>query len=106
MKKAQVGDLTVSFNAKYNYEIGELRSSFNTMVKEINNLMNLVQIEENSKSIAEMNVLQAQIKPHFMYNALDTIVCLKLIPKNKKRQSLIFRFCRFTNFGEYNKYYY
>ena len=73
MKKAQEGDLTVSFNSKYNDEIGELGSSFNTMVKEINNLINLVQIEEKNKRIAEMNVLQAQIKPHFMYNTLDTI---------------------------------
>ena len=73
MKKAQGGDLTVSFNTKYSDEIGELGSSFNTMVKEINNLINLVQVEEKSKRIAEMNVLQAQIKPHFMYNTLDTI---------------------------------
>jgi len=73
MKKAQDGDFTVSFNTKYSDEIGELGSSFNTMVKEINNLINLVQIEEKSKRIAEINVLQAQIKPHFMYNTLDTI---------------------------------
>nr|WP_224035033.1 sensor histidine kinase [Clostridium gelidum] len=73
MKKAQEGDLTVSFNVKYIDEIGELGSSFNTMVKEIDNLINLVQIEEKNKRIAEMNVLQAQIKPHFMYNTLDTI---------------------------------
>lgn len=73
MKKAQEGDLSVSFNAKYNDEIGELGNSFNTMVKEINNLISLVQIKEKKKRIAEMNVLQAQIKPHFMYNTLDTI---------------------------------
>lgn len=73
MKRAQEGDLTVSFNTKYNDEVGELGSSFNNMVKEINNLINLVQKEEKSKRIAEMNVLQAQIKPHFMYNTLDTI---------------------------------
>ncbi|MDR3597035.1 sensor histidine kinase [Clostridium sp.] len=73
MKKAQEGDLTVSFNAKYDDEIGELGNSFNIMVKEINNLINVVQIQEKEKRIAEMNVLQAQIKPHFMYNTLDTI---------------------------------
>lgn len=73
MKKAQEGDLTVYFNSKYNDEIGELGDSFNTMVREIQNLMNLVKFEEKQKRIAEMNVLQAQIKPHFMYNTLDTI---------------------------------
>ena len=73
MKKAQEGDLTVAFVSKYDDEIGELGDSFNTMVKEIDNLINLVQIEEKNKRKAEMNVLQAQIKPHFMYNTLDTI---------------------------------
>ncbi|MDO5516719.1 MAG: sensor histidine kinase [Clostridium sp.] len=73
MKKAEDGDLLVQFNAKYNDEVGELGNSFNRMVKEINNLMILVKQEEKKKRIAEMNVLQAQIKPHFMYNTLDTI---------------------------------
>lgn len=73
MKRAQEGELDISFNAKYNDEIGELGNSFNTMVKEISNLINLVKIEEKNKRKAEINVLQAQIKPHFMYNTLDTI---------------------------------
>ena len=42
------------------------------MVKEIKNLINLVQIEEKNKRKAEIN-FQAQIKPHFIYNTLDTI---------------------------------
>lgn len=73
MKKAQEGDLTVYFDVKYTDEVGELGGSFNTMVKEIRKLMYLVKMEERKKRIAEMNVLQAQIKPHFMYNTLDTI---------------------------------
>ena len=43
------------------------------MVKEIKNLINLVQIEEKKKRKAEISILHAQIKPHFMYNTLDTI---------------------------------
>ncbi|MBE6070665.1 MAG: HAMP domain-containing protein [Clostridium butyricum] len=73
MKEAQDGNLDVFFNSKCNDEIGELGESFNTMVREIKNLLNLIQIEEKKKRKAEMNVLQAQIKPHFMYNTLDTI---------------------------------
>ena len=73
MRQAQNGDLDVYFNRKYNDEIGDLGDSFNSMVKEIKNLLRLIKIEETKKRKAEMNVLQAQIKPHFMYNTLDTI---------------------------------
>ncbi|QAA30259.1 sensor histidine kinase [Clostridium manihotivorum] len=73
MRRTQDGDLNVHFNSKYNDEIGELGNSFNKMIKEIKNLVELVQIEEKNKRKAEISVLQAQIKPHFLYNTLDTI---------------------------------
>ncbi|EHI97871.1 multi-sensor signal transduction histidine kinase [Clostridium sp. DL-VIII] len=94
MKMAQEGNLSVSFKAKYNDEIGELGNSFNTMVKEINNLINLVQIEEKNKRIAEMNVLQAQIKPHFMYNTLDTI---RWMAEEHKEEDIVEIIEAFTN---------
>lgn len=73
MKRAEEGDLDSYFNSRYKDEIGELGNSFNNMLKEIKNLINLVQIEEKKKRKAEINTLQAQIKPHFLYNTLDTI---------------------------------
>lgn len=73
MKMAEEGNLNVHFNNKYNDEIGELGNSFNTMIKEIKTLINLVQAEEKKKRKAEISTLQAQIKPHFLYNTLDTI---------------------------------
>jgi two-component system, sensor histidine kinase YesM len=36
-------------------------------------LINLVYVEQKKKREAELQVLQAQIKPHFLYNTLDTI---------------------------------
>ena len=73
MKKTEEGNFDVVFNSKYNDEIGELGSAFNNMVREIKNLINLVQIEEKKKRKAEISILHAQIKPHFIYNTLDTI---------------------------------
>jgi two-component system sensor histidine kinase YesM len=43
------------------------------MVQEIENLINQVYIEQREKREAELKILQAQIKPHFLYNTLDTI---------------------------------
>ena len=73
MKKAEEGDLSVSFNSKYNDEIGQLGNSFNTMIKEISNLVDMVYTEQKRKREAELKTLQAQIKPHFLYNTLYTI---------------------------------
>lgn len=74
MKKTEEGNFDVHFNSKYSDEIGELGDSFNNMIEEIKKLIELVQIEENNKRKAEIRVLQAQIKPHFLYNTLDTIM--------------------------------
>lgn len=73
MRKAEEGDLNVRFENKYSDEIGQLGDSFNKMIDEIRNLIEMVYEEQKSKREAELKILQAQIKPHFLYNTLDTI---------------------------------
>ncbi|MDF2877988.1 MAG: multi-sensor signal transduction histidine kinase [Clostridia bacterium] len=74
MKKVEQGDLEVSFeNTKYKDEFGELGHSFNHMLKEIKQLIEMVYTEQRNKRKADIKILQAQIKPHFLYNTLDTI---------------------------------
>ncbi len=54
-------------------ELGELSESYNSLIEYLNELFN--QQIENEKLIqkVEMRVLQEQIKPHFLYNTLETI---------------------------------
>ncbi|MGG7141854.1 sensor histidine kinase [Clostridium nigeriense] len=74
MKGVESGDLDLKFEEeKYRNEFGELGHSFNHMVSEIKKLINMVYREQRSKRKAEIETLQAQIKPHFLYNTLDTI---------------------------------
>ena len=73
MKQAEGGDMDVHFKSKYDDEIGQLGNSFNNMIAEIRKLIDLVYVEQQSKREAELKILQAQIKPHFLYNTLDTI---------------------------------
>lgn len=73
MKRAQTGDLTVHFNNQYEGEIGQLGDAFNSMVDKINELLRLVYKEQKDKREAELKILHEQIKPHFLYNTLDTI---------------------------------
>ena len=73
MKKAEQGDLDVKFESKNDDEIKQLGNSFNSMISSIKNLMNVINVIEKRKREAELKVLQEQIKPHFLYNTLDTI---------------------------------
>ena len=73
MKKVEAGELHLRFHSRTNDEIGQLGNSFNKMVEEIKNLINLVVHEQREKREIELKALQAQIKPHFLYNTLDTI---------------------------------
>jgi len=74
MKRAETGDFEVRFDDEDRRdEIGQLGRSFNAMIEEIRNLIAQVYLEQQHKREAELRVLQEQIKPHFLYNTLDTI---------------------------------
>ncbi len=73
MSKAQSGDLTIRYWGDRSDEIGRLGRSFNTMLAQISRLLSLSELQERQKREAELRSLQAHIKPHFLYNTLDTI---------------------------------
>ncbi len=73
MKRAQTGDLTGRFDNHYQGEIGQLGNAFNAMVDKIDELLRLVYEEQKQKREAEMKILREQMKPHFLYNTLDSI---------------------------------
>lgn len=73
MKQVEGGDLNVRFASRGQDEVSQLGAGFNTMINEIRNLIEQVYVVQQSKREAELHILQEQIKPHFLYNTLDTI---------------------------------
>lgn len=73
MQEVQLGNLDVRFNQKYRDEVGLLGRNFNTMIVRVQELLDRVKVTETHRKEAELDALQSQINPHFIYNTLETI---------------------------------
>lgn len=76
MKKIRQGDMDIRTNFHSSDEIGQLGSGFDTLIDRIEELMATIVLEQKSKRESEFLLLQSQIKPHFLYNTLETISSL------------------------------
>lgn len=56
-----------------NNELATLEESYNNMIEHLNDSVDKLILQEKSVQKAEMRVLHEQIKPHFLYNSLETI---------------------------------
>ncbi|WP_274365895.1 sensor histidine kinase [Paenibacillus thermotolerans] len=54
-------------------EVGQLTASYNTMISRMDELINTVHRSELMRKEAAYRMMQAQIKPHFLYNTLESI---------------------------------
>lgn len=63
-------------------EIGEIGRCINNMSGQIERLMKKKVEDEKEKKNLELQMLQAQINPHFLYNTLDSIKWIAVIQKN------------------------
>lgn len=72
-----------------NDEIGVLKDNYNNMLDEIQTLIQRVVNTEMQRKQYELNALYEQIKPHFLYNTLDSIGYLVLSGDNEKAYSAI-----------------
>lgn len=76
MRRVENGDLPVRSKNNSPDEIGDLARNFNRMLDDIQELIRKNEEAEKMRHRLELNSLQLQITPHFLYNSLDGISAL------------------------------
>ncbi len=70
----------------YDDEIGMLKDSYNEMMVEMDRLIHELLEKEETVHKTEINVLQQQIKPHFLYNTIEMIASLAVDEDTDREQ--------------------
>lgn len=86
MKLVEEGNFDINIDVQGEAEVVQLSKTFNMMVAKIRYLMNQILLEQEAKRKSELDALQSQINPHFLYNTLDSIVWMA---ENEKSEDVI-----------------
>jgi len=70
-------------------EISHLGQTISSMVRQMKMLMDNMVLEQEEKRKSELDALQSQINPHFLYNTLDSVVWMIESEKYKDAISMI-----------------
>lgn len=84
MKKYEAGDFSYRISPVSYDEIGLLGLQLNYMAMKINELVDQLHMREEEKRKLEIETLQAQINPHFLYNTLGSLKWQAYREKNQE----------------------
>jgi len=89
MREVELGNLRARVEVRGNDEIGLLTRGTNRLIYRLEQLITELQEQHERKRAAEMAALQAQIKPHFLFNTLESINILAIQNQGKKVSQMV-----------------
>ncbi|WP_070000430.1 sensor histidine kinase [Cellulosilyticum sp. I15G10I2] len=78
-----------TIQAETDDEIGELANTFNDIGYRLRESIDKMVEDEKKKAEFQLQILQAQINPHFLYNTLDSIRWMAVINKQDKISEMV-----------------
>ena len=92
MQNMQDGDLEIKCDATGCLEVKQLSDGFNGMMDTTKQLLEDVESKQEQKRQTELNFLQSQINPHFIYNTLFNIKCMAAMNRMSDVEDMITAF--------------
>ncbi|MFE4712499.1 sensor histidine kinase [Paenibacillus sp. NPDC056722] len=89
LKSLSPGDPVKQFEVRSTDEIGMVLHSYNKLGQRIERLKSQLQLEEAKKKEVDIQALQAQIHPHFLYNTLSSIHWIALMNKDTQVAEMV-----------------
>lgn len=103
IEKLKQGKLDTRFNIKQEVdELDMIAISIDEMSENLQYNINKNYVAEVKQKQAEINALQSQIKPHFLYNTLEVIRMSALSSKNKEVAQMIYNLASMFRYSTYN----
>lgn len=106
MIAVQNRDYTVEMKVESDDEIGQLAETYNVMLKRIRKLIQDIYDTEQKKRETEMQVLQTQINPHFLYNTLNSIHWMAVVQGMNNISDMVSSLVQILQYslGKFNSY--
>ncbi|MCR2804324.1 cache domain-containing sensor histidine kinase [Paenibacillus soyae] len=89
------GDLHRRITYRGKDEFSQIAVALNGMGEDVESLIHKVYLTQLQKKEAELEMLQTQINPHFLYNTLSSINRLAKFGENEKLQKMVVQLAKF-----------
>ncbi|MFC5402243.1 sensor histidine kinase [Cohnella soli] len=99
MKQVELGNFKGQVHVQSYQELNVLVGSFNRMVRQMDELIERIKLATLSEKNAQLQALQSQVNPHFLFNTLDMIYWMLDERENDRLGKVILALSQIFRYG-------